>query len=130
MIRKRAAAMAALGSLAAAVPALAQDSGWGMIGQRQVGIDVDHDSIPARAGEQYRQLMLCVERAPIQVLDVTVRYRNGANQSVRMRSRIADGRCSRGIDLRGREREVASVDFTYQTASLGGQRALVQLFAR
>jgi len=132
MINKRAAVLAAMGFLAAAAaaPALAQDRGWGMIGQREVSGGVDHDTIPARGGEQYRQIMFCVEDAPIRFRAVTIRFQGGTFQQATLRDRIAAGRCGGAITLRGRDRDVAGVDITYEAASLGGATARVQAYAR
>ncbi len=132
MINKRAAALAATGILAAAAtaPALAQDRGWGMIGQRQVSGGADRDTIPARGGEQYRQIMFCVEDAPVRFRAVTVRFQGGTSQQMTLRDRIAAGRCGGAINLRGRDRVVAGVDIAYEAASLGGGTAKVQAYAR
>ena len=131
MTNKRAAVLAALGILAAAAaPALAQDRGWGMIGQRQVSGGVDHDTIPARGGEQYRQIMFCVEDAPIRFRAVTIRFQGGTSQQMTLRDRIAAGRCGAAITLRGRDRDVAGIDIAYEAASLGGATAKVQAYAR
>lgn len=132
MTSKRTALLAAMGMLAAAtaVAGLAQDRGWGMIGQRQVSGGVDHDTIPARAGEQYRQIMFCVEDAPIRFRAVTIRFQGGTSQQMTLRDRIAAGRCGGAITLRGRDRVVAGVDISYEAASLGGATAKVQAYAR
>lgn len=127
MIRKGAALAAALAMLA--TPVLAQ-TGMGLIGRRVVD-GADRDSIPARGGAQYREIMICVEDAPVAFQDVTVRFRNGGAQSVRLRQRIAAGRCSRVVGLNGRDRDIQAVDFTYAPAAAGGgARPTVELYAR
>jgi hypothetical protein len=120
---------AALAALAIAAPAASQ-SGWTKLGQREVNDSVERDTIRARGGTQWRQMMICAEQAPVRFLDVTVRYRNGGTQDVRLRSLIRAGSCTRDINLRGRERDIEAVDFTYEAASLGRARARVDLFAR
>ena len=122
-------AAALMAALAMPVPAAAQ-SGWMGIGRREVSDSVDRDTIRARGNAQYRQIMICVEQAPVRFHDVNVRYRNGRTQDVRLRSLIRAGGCTRFIDLRGRERDIDAVDFTYEAASLGRQRARVELYAR
>lgn len=129
MIDKRAAALAALAfAMVPAAPALAQQ-GMGMIGQRVVD-GADRDTITARGSAQYRELMICVENAPVAFQEVVVRYRGGASQNVRLRARIAAGRCSRIVDLTGRDRDIATVDFSYAPVPAGGGRPLIQLYAR
>jgi hypothetical protein len=116
-------------TLLAAAPAAAQ-SGWSMIGQREVSAEADRDTIDVPVQEQHRQLMFCTERHLVHLLDADIRYRDGRTQHVRVRSRIAADGCGRTINLNGRNRDVASMDFTYEAASLAGQRALIQLYAR
>jgi len=120
---------AALAALAIAAPAASQ-SGWTRLGQREVNDSVERDTIRARGSQQFRQVMICVEEAPVRFLDVVIRFRNGSTQDVRLRSLIRAGACSRDIGLRGRSRDIDTVDFTYEAASLGRGRARVDLFAR
>jgi len=128
MVRIGSAVLAALVMLVAA-PALAQ-TGMGLIGQRVVE-GADRDTIPARGGEPYREIMFCVEDAPVAFQEVVVRYRSGASQNIRLRQRIAAGRCSRVVGLSGRDRDIQAVDFTYAPAAAGGgARPTVQLYAR
>ena len=122
----RSAVLAALILLAA--PAAAQ-TGMGLIGERAVD-GADRDTVPARGGEQYREIMICVENAPVAFQEVVVRFRSGATQNVRLRQRIAAGRCSRVVGLSGRDRDIQAVDFTYAPAAGGGARPTVQLYAR
>ena len=122
-------AAAALAALAVAAPAGAAETGWTRLGHREVNDQVERDTIRARGPAQWRQAMICVEQAPVRFLDVTIRYRNGGTQDVRLRSLIRPGDCSRFIGLRGR-RDIEAVDFTYEAASLGRGRARVELFAR
>ncbi len=123
-------ATAALAALAIAAPAVAQSSGWTRLGQREVSDSVDRDTIRARGGAQYRQAMICVEQAPVRFVDVVIRYRNGGTQDVRMRDLIRAGACTRDINLRGQSRDIEAVEFTYEAASLGRERARIELFAR
>jgi hypothetical protein len=127
MANKRAAALAALAIFGAA-PALAQP-GMGTIGRRQISGAADHDAITVSKTESYSTLMVCVDDAPVHLMDIVVRYRNGTSQNVRLRSVVQAGRCSRELELHNR-REIASVDFTYDAARLGEARATVVLFAR
>ena len=122
-------AAAAAGSLFIAAQAMAQ-TGWGMIGQREVGADVDHDTITIAREEQHSQLMFCTEGHGIRILDATVYYRDGRAQPIHVRSMVGADRCGRPIELSGRNKDVASLDFNFETASLGGARTKVQLFAR
>lgn len=125
----RMAKAAGLAAILMAAPAAAQ-SGWSMIGQRDVGPEADHDTITVRVEEQHQQLMFCTERHAIRLLDGVIHYRDGRTQNVRVRTRLEADRCGRSIELAGRNKDVASMDFTYEVASLGGAQARVQLYAR
>ena len=124
----RSAALAAVAFAVVAVPVLAQP-GMGMIGRRLVADTADRDTIPVTGSDHYGTLMICVDNAPLRFQEIVVRYKDGSARTVRLRSLVAAGRCSREIELGGR-RELATVDVAYDTASLGGQRALLQLFGR
>ena len=121
-------AAAAIAALLTAIPAAAQ-SGWTRLGGRDVSDSVDRDSISARDRGEFRQIMICVEDAPVRFYDVVIRFRNGGTQDVRLRTLLRAGACTRDIALRGR-RNIEAVDFTYEAASLGRGRATVGLFAR
>lgn len=125
----RLARAAGLAAVLMAAPAVAQ-SGWSMIGQRDVGPEADHDTINVRVEEQHQQLMFCTERHAIRILDGVIHYRDGRTQNVRVRARLEADRCGRSIELSGRNKDVAGMDFTYEAASLGGAQARVQLYAR
>jgi hypothetical protein len=131
MTTARTAGLAGMVLLAAAsaAPALAQ-TGMGLIGQRVVD-GADRDTIAARGSGQYREMMICVEDAPVAFQEVVVQYKSGGAQHIRLRQRIAAGRCSRIVTLSGRDRDIATVDFTYAPAAGGASsRPRVQLYAR
>ena len=123
----------AVAAIMAAVPAVAQ-TGWTELGQREVSDRIDRDTIqtagPGRWQAMYSQIALCTERAPVRFYDVVVRFRNGRSQNVPVQSLVRAGDCSRRFDLRGRDRNIAAVDFTYEAASLGRRTGRVRLFAR
>jgi hypothetical protein len=114
-------------------PAIAQTQ-WTELGQREVSDRVERDTIrtsgPGRWQAQYSQIALCTERAPVRFHDVTVHFRNGRSQNVAVQSLVRAGACSDRYDLRGRDRDIAAVDFTYEAASLGRRTGRVRLFAR
>lgn len=131
MTRRGTAVLAAVAFAVVAVP-VAAEPGMGMIGRRLVGGDAaaaGRDTIPVTGTERYGTLLICVDRAPIRFQEVVVRFKDGRASNVRLRSLIAAGGCSREIPLSGR-RDIAGVEIAYDAASLGGERALLQLFGR
>lgn len=134
-------------SLASAAPAgfapaaFAQHrGGWELIGARDVGFRTERDVILARGNDRHRQLMVCVYRQPVRMLDLDVRFANGGHQDIGVRSVIGAGQCTRAIDLKGNRRNIRSVSMTYKSmtgrpfgARFGAhlaQNAAVRVYAR
>jgi hypothetical protein len=115
-------------ALIVAAPAAAQMN-WVQLGSREVSDRAERDLIPTQGGQIYNQIRLCVDRAPVRFGDVAVRYRNGASQNMSVHDLIERGRCTAPLDLRGRNRDIESVSFTYEAASLGRRTARVRLLA-
>jgi hypothetical protein len=111
--------------LALATPA----SAWEQIGYQQADMRRDHDTIQVRGNDRYRQIRLCVERSPLRMRDLKVVYNNGAVQDVRVRRRFDPDSCTRAIDLRGRRRNIDTVEMTYDRRGEGAPAA-VKVYAR
>ena len=120
--------LAAAAAILLAAPAAAQLR-WIELGSREVSDRAERDVIAVPGRALYGQVRLCVERTRVRFYDVDVRFRNGGNQSLPVRALVARGACSRSLDLRGRRRDIESVTFTYEAASLGRRRARVRLLA-
>ena len=119
----------ALSVMVVAAPAVAQ-SVWVPIGSRDVTDRVDRDSIDVAGHGQFDQVRLCTNGSAIRFHDVDVRFRNGASQDLAVRSLVPRGACTEAFDLRGRERDIQTVAFTYEAASLGRRNGRVRLYAR
>ncbi len=120
--------LAAAAAILLAVPAAAQLR-WIELGSREVSDRAERDVIAVPGGAMYGQVRLCVQRAPVRFHDVHVRFRNSGNQSLPVRRLVARGACTDPLVLRGRRRDIESVTFTYEAASLGRRRARVRLLA-
>jgi hypothetical protein len=128
-ISKRAIAVAWITALAA--PALAQSgSGWYGIGQAAAPADAASITIAARGEPRNREIMFCIEGHVMRLNQATLHLQGGGTLSIRINERVADGGCSRGKSLSGRNRAVESADVTYDQAMLAGGTAHVQLFVR
>jgi hypothetical protein len=130
MIRTGTAVLAAMGMIAAATPALAQDMAWVSLAERTVGDGMDRDTINVRNPGRFRQLQICVDRAAVRFADVNLTFESGAPQSLRVRTRIGPGRCTRIFAVQGRDRAIATIELVYETAGAGGQNAGVMVLAR
>jgi hypothetical protein len=61
--------------------------------------------------------------------DVDVRFRNGGRQDVSVRQRINPGQCTRAIDLRGDDRDIATISMLYEETSFRRRHATVRVLA-
>ena len=121
---------ACLGLLALSIPAAAGDR-WELLGQRVVDDRLDHDEIVVTAARgDWVALKLRVQKAPVRFHDMKVHYGNGAVDDVSIRRVIPEGGESRVIDLRGNDRIIRKVTFTYDAKSLGRKPAEILLFGR
>ena len=122
-------AAAAAAALLSAAPGLAQ-ADWTLLGQREVSDRVDRDVIAVPGGRRFGQVRLCAYDHAVRIYDLDVRFRNGGNQDVKVRALLQPGSCTRFIALKGPRRNISSVAFTYEAASLGRPKAHVRLFGR
>ena len=131
-------ALAALGAgcvVATAPPARpaeqhAMRNGFAYLGERFVNGGADHDVIPVgRRDGRFHELMIVVERAPIELFDMVVTFGNG--ERFEPRNRLVFGRdtTSRIIDLSGGARIIQRVDFRYGNL-VAGTTAKVELWGR
>jgi hypothetical protein len=131
MIALRAAAMAAfLAAGAAAMPALAQDQAWMVLGERDVSAQADHHTLNVHAAYVSREIMFCVETSPVRLVSADLAYQGGETQTVQLSTRVRAGGCSRIFGLRGRNRQIDTIAFSVDAAQLGGATAKVQVLAR
>jgi hypothetical protein len=121
-----AAALSLVCLTAAAAPAAA----WETLGSRSVGFIADKDVISARGDGKFRQIRLCVARNDIEMRDLDVKFGNGGNQDVTVRSRIKAGSCTRAIDLKGERRNISTVSMAYASRPNFKGQAVVTLYGR
>jgi hypothetical protein len=116
---------------ALAGPALAQSgTGWYGIGQAEAPVSAASVTIAAHGEARNREIMFCIEGHVMRLNQATLHFQGGGTQSIRINERVADGGCSRGKNLSGRNRVVESAEVTYDQAILAGGSASVQLFVR
>lgn len=115
--------------LLAAVPAAAAP--WVLLGQRTVTDRLDHDSIAVTGARgEFSAIKLTVQRRAVDFHRLVVRFANGGDQEVELRSTIPAGGESRVIDLRGGDRVIRSVELWYDARSLAGRKAVVKVHGR
>ncbi len=101
---------------------------WVKLGERTVNHAVDRDEIVVSAKKGvFRKIKLKVKRRKVTFRSVKVHFANGAVQDVTLRRAIPAGGETRTIDLEGKDRVIKKVVFWYETTSVQGKRAKVQL---
>ncbi len=101
---------------------------WVKLGERTVNHTVDRDEIVVKAKKGvFRKIKLKVKHRKVTFRDVKVHFANGAVQDVNLRREIPAGGETRTIDLEGKNRVIKKVVFWYNTTSVRGKRAKVQL---
>lgn len=117
---------------------------WQLIGSGEVSFRQENDTYRVPGFQRFRQIMVCAYRAPVRLLDLDVRYRNGGVQDLNVRDVLQPNTCTRAIDLRGVRRDIQAVSIDYRTISGGrvgygwddrrfgrhGATALVRIYAR
>ncbi len=92
----------------------AQRRRWRYLGDSHVDGSVDHDSIRVgRSDGSFRAIQLRINGGAIHFERVVVRFGNGTQEEIPIRSRIPDGGKTRAIDLPGERRMIQSVDLWY-----------------
>lgn len=117
-------------ALAAALPLeAAEAASWRRLGTRQVNgvLDVDRIPVGARAGF-FKRVRLRVRGGALFLHDVRVTYGNGADDRLNVRKLIGPGGYTRAIDLRGNNRFIRHVTFTYSKLPIGSRRTFVELY--
>lgn len=108
----------------------ARRNGFVFLGDRIVNGGVDHDVIAVgRRDGQFHQLLIVVERAPVEIFDLVVTFGNGERYEPRTRMVFGRDSTSRSIDLPGGARIIRRVDFRYGNL-VAGARAKVELWGR
>lgn len=97
-------------------------NGFAYLGERVVNGGADHDVIHVgRADGKFHEIMVVVERAPIELYDLVVTFGNGERFEPRTRLMFGPDATSRNIDLPGGARFIKRVDFRYGNLVAGAQ---------
>jgi hypothetical protein len=108
------------------------DDTWMLLGSCTVSAGADHDTL-AVIGENtvVGKLQLRVKGTAVRFQRIVVRYDDRDDDRIELsRDEIPAGGESRTIDLREHDRVVRSVDLWYDAESLGGRRAVVEVYGR
>lgn len=105
--------------------------GWTRLGQREVSFRAERDAISGLGDGRFRQIMVVVKDADIEMFDMKVIFGNGEPFSPMTRFYFGGDTRSRVIDLPGDRRAIRRVEFAYKSVRGGGDgRAVVEVFGR
>lgn len=88
---------------------------WQDLGCKSVGFLVDKDTIPVDSPDRFTSLRLRSQGFDIEVMQMSVRFGNGATDTYDIRSVIPSGTATRPIDLRGDARRIDAIQLLYRT---------------
>lgn len=124
--------LVASATVAYAVPADARNNWrWEHLGSRSVTLRGDRDVIGVRRLEgDFRKLQIVVRENGVFFNSMVVVYSNGADDNIPLQFHISPGGRSRLIDLRGGDRYIRRIEFSYRSVPNGRGRAQVEVFGR
>lgn len=122
------AATAAAAAAIFALPAAAK-SGWPVIASGTVDGRSDSGDIYLPGRQNVRAIKLCVSKAPLDLREVRIYFRNGAKQDAAMRQRLTPGSCTVRIDLQGkaRDRDLTRIRLRYDRGARGERDPLIKV---
>jgi hypothetical protein len=91
---------------------------WRELGCRNVGFLVDKDSLVVNSPEKFKALRMRSSGLDIDMIEMAVRFGNGARDVYPIRTVIPSGGRTSAIDLRGEARNVKQIDLLYRTRGL------------
>jgi hypothetical protein len=106
------------------------DDRWERLGDARVDGNRDHDTIRVKSGGRFRAIRFFVQGGDIEIQRVVVHFDSGDDTEVDVRSRIRDGRTTRGYDLPGYERRIRSVEFWYSKENWNRNKPQLVLYGR
>lgn len=118
------------GLFAASAAVVSAQGGWIKLGQKDVDHSIDHDTVVAHKGDHIKEIHLSVTKAPVKFRKVIIHYADGVNQEVEFLEDVALGHESRAINIEGDGHVIKTIDFWYETDSLGGKKAKVTVYGR
>ncbi|MGH7005546.1 MAG: hypothetical protein ACREIP_16515, partial [Alphaproteobacteria bacterium] len=76
-----------------AQPAAAQGR-WELLGSRQVGFQVERETISGRGQGRFSVIRICVANNAVHFRDIDVVYNNGERQQLAIDARLRPGQCT------------------------------------
>jgi len=112
-------------------PAAINLADWKKLGQRFVDLDFDRDRIWVGLDEgRFDQILLRAKGGDIRLFDLKVVYGNGQVDDIRVRSRLRNGKQTRGLPLKGGHRGIRRIELTYQRGNARIRPVLLEAYGR
>jgi hypothetical protein len=124
--------LAAVAAVTLTAPAGSRnDYRWEYLGSKRVNISADRDIIRVGSSEgTFRKLQFVVRENGIFFNSMTVEYSNGGDDIIPLQFHVPAGGRSRLIDLRGGDRSIRNIKFSYRAVNNGRGRAQIEVFGR
>lgn len=104
-------------------------AGWQKIGEVTASFQVEKDGISVLGKDRFKAIKLRITDASINIYDVEVFYESGDSEHFDVKSEFKSGQETRILDLKGSNRELKKVVFTYKSvANADGEKAHIELY--
>jgi len=94
---------------------LSDKTGWHRIGQKTVDFSKEKDEIAVTVADRFAAIKFLVKDAPITLNDLEITFESGDHQHLKINNSIKLEGESRVIDIKGSERNIKKITFTYKT---------------
>ena len=108
---------------------VSNEPGWHKIGEVTANFKMQNESLLVWGADRFSQLKLRVTDAPINIEKLQVIYESGETEDIDVSSEIEAWGESKTIELKGDNKEIEKVSFTYKTLpNYRGEKAQVELY--
>ncbi len=108
---------------------LSNKPGWHKIGEVKANFKMENESISVLGADKFKSILLKVTDAPINIERVQVFYESGEMEEFDVKNELKPNSETRKIDLKGTDKELKKVTFTYKTLpNAKEEKAHVELY--
>ncbi len=116
--------------MTAATAMISAQDGWVKLGEKDVDFSVDHDNVGAESKGKIREIRVAVMHAPVKFKKVVFNYKDGEKREIEFLEEVEVGKYSSSITIEGDGHAIKSVDFWYETSTMGGKKAKIAIYGR
>jgi len=105
--------------------------GWELQGKQSVSFSVEHDSLTIRSQtKEISRLLIVVRVNDLELYGLRIRFENGEEYSPDIRVKLLANRDNQIVDLPGRPKRVAQIDFRYRSLIRNTRRAEIEFWGK